>query len=68
MEKLSAVVKRLRKEAGLTQKELAEFSGVGLALVRKIEQGGCTMQLDKVNKILLLFDYTLKALPVKEKL
>ena len=66
MNQLSTVVKKLRKEAGISQKELAEYSGVGLALVRKIEQGGSTMQLDKVNQILSLFNYTLEAVPVKE--
>ncbi len=67
MNQLSAVVKKLRKEAGISQKELAEYSGVGLALVRKIEQGGSTMQVDKVNQILSLFNYTLEAVPVKEQ-
>ncbi len=66
MNQLSAVVKKLRKDAGISQKELAEYSGVGLALVRKIEQGGSTMQVDKVNRILSLFNYTLEAVPVKE--
>lgn len=59
---LSSTVKQLRKEAGITQKQLAEYSGVGLALVRKIEQGGTTMRVDKVNRILALFDYALVAL------
>ena len=66
MNQLSAVVKKLRKDAGISQKELAEYSGVGLTLVRKIEQGGSTMQLDKVNRILSLFNYTLEAVPLKE--
>ncbi len=66
MNQLSVVIKKLRKEAGISQKELAEYSGVGLALVRKIEQGGSTMQVDKVNQILSLFNYTLEAVPVKE--
>ncbi|MCK5842550.1 MAG: helix-turn-helix transcriptional regulator [Candidatus Sabulitectum sp.] len=60
---LSSTVKQLRKEAGITQKQLAEYSGVGLALVRKIEQGGITMRVDKVNRVLALFDYALVALP-----
>ena len=64
MNQLSAVLKKLRKEAGISQKELAEYSGVGLALVRKIEQGGSTMQVDKVCKILALFNYTLAAIPI----
>ena len=37
--KLSAVVKALRKEYGLTQEDLAMKSGVGLCFVRNLEQG-----------------------------
>ncbi len=43
----------------LTQQDLAAKSGVGLRLVREIEQGKTTMRMDKVNQILLLFGATL---------
>ncbi|OPX32415.1 MAG: hypothetical protein B1H09_00430 [Gemmatimonadaceae bacterium 4484_173] len=64
---LSSTVKHLRKKAGITQEQLAEFSGVGLALVRKIEQGGTTMRVDKVNSILALFNYELAAVPFSDE-
>ena len=64
---LSSTVKHLRKKAGITQEQLAEFSGVGLALVRKIEQGGTTMRVDKVNSILALFNYELAAVPFRDE-
>ena len=61
--KLSAVVKTLRKEYGLTQEDLALKSGVGLCFVRNLEQGKPTMRMDKVNQLLDLFNYELTATP-----
>lgn len=52
---LSKFLKQKRKESNLTQQELAAKSGVGLRLVREIEQGKITMRMDKVNQILALF-------------
>lgn len=59
--KLSAVVKELRKEYGLTQEELAMKSGVGLCFVRNLEQGKQSLRMDKVNQLLDLFNYELTA-------
>lgn len=61
--RLSAVVKALRKEYGLTQEELAMKSGVGLCFVRNLEQGKPTLRMDKVNQLLDLFNYELTATP-----
>lgn len=52
---LSGFLKEQRKQNNLTQEELAAKSGVGLRLVREIEQGKVTMRMDKVNQILALF-------------
>ena len=60
---LSQTVKRLRKEYGLTQEELALKSGVGLNFVRNLEQGKPSLRKDKVNQLLDLFNYTLSATP-----
>ena len=59
--KLSAVVKALRKEYGLTQEDLALKSGVGLCFVRNLEQGKQSLRMDKVNQLLDLFNYELTA-------
>ena len=56
---LSQTVKRLRKEYGLTQEELALKSGVGLNFVRNLEQGKPSLRMDKVNQVLNLFNYEL---------
>lgn len=58
---LSAVVKALRKENGLTQEDLALKSGVGLCFVRNLEQGKSSLRMDKVNQLLDLFNYELTA-------
>jgi y4mF family transcriptional regulator len=53
--KLSEFVKLKRKKLKLTQTELAEKAGIGLRLLREIEQGKKTMRMDKVNQVLALF-------------
>lgn len=47
-------IQKLRKQAGITQVELAERAGVGLRFVRDLEQGKTTVRLDKVNQVLAL--------------
>ena len=60
---LSEFLKQRRKENNLTQEDLAAKAGVGLRLVREIEQGKTTMRMDKVNQILDLFGAQLKVTP-----
>lgn len=61
---LSKYVKSMRKQYNLTQVELSEKSGVGLRLVRELEQGKQTLRLDKVNQILNLFGYEIGVVPM----
>ena len=65
---LSKYVKAMRKKYNLTQVELSEKSGVGLRLVRELEQGKQTLRLDKVNQILNLFGSEVGVVPKTEKL
>ena len=58
---LSAQIKELRKNADLTQEELAMRTGVGLRFIRDVEQGKATVRLDKVNQVLALFGYHVAA-------
>ena len=62
---LSATLKKLRKEHGLTQEDLAMKSGVGLNFVRQLEQGKPTLRMDKVNQELAMFGYELA--PVRKE-
>lgn len=48
-------VKKERKRLGMTQKEFAIRSGLGLRFVRDLEQGKKTVRLDKVNQALHMF-------------
>ena len=65
---LSKYVKAMRKQYNLTQVELSEKSGVGLRLVRELEQGKQTLHLDKVNQILNLFGSEVGVVPMTERL
>lgn len=56
---ISAKLKELRKENGMTQVDLAIKSGVGLNFVRELEQGKGTVRMDKVTQVFALFDYEL---------
>ena len=64
---LTETVKRLRKQYGLTQAQLALKSGVGLNFVREMEQGKATVRLDKVNQVLNLFNYEMAPMPRKDR-
>jgi len=67
MTALAKIIKEKRKATGLTQLDLALKSGLGLRLVREIEQGKTSMRMDKVNQLLALFGMELIAAPkIKE--
>ncbi len=58
MKKKNAIakfIKEKRREAGITQKEFALRSGLGLRFVRELEQGKETLMMDKVNQALAMF-------------
>ena len=56
MNPIAEFVKENRKAAGLTQKEFALRSGLGLRFVRELEQGKETVRMDKVNIALAMFN------------
>ncbi|MBI0401696.1 helix-turn-helix transcriptional regulator [Cyclobacterium marinum] len=61
---LSRFVKEKRKDLGLTQKELADKAGVGLRFVRELERDKPSLQMDKVNQVLVLFGFELGPVPM----
>lgn len=63
-ESLAEFVKKSRKNAGLTQQELADKAGVGIHFIRDLEQGKTNLQTSKVNTVLYLFGYTLGPIPL----
>lgn len=56
MNAIAEFVKENRKKAGLTQKEFALRSGLGLRFVRELEEGKETVRMDKVNVALAMFN------------
>jgi y4mF family transcriptional regulator len=58
-ESLSQFLKEKRKQAKLTQPDLAIKAGVGLRFIRDIEQGKTSLRMDKVNQVLKLFGHQL---------
>ena len=60
-------VKNRREQLGLTQKELADRAGVGLRFVRDLEQGKESLQLDKVNQVLLLFGHKMGPIKIEDR-
>lgn len=66
MKKIDKFVKERRKEVNLTQEELAEKSGIALTVIRKIEQGKTNLNMDKVNKVLMMFGHTLVCADIRD--
>jgi y4mF family transcriptional regulator len=60
-------VKKRREQLGLTQKDLAERAGVGLRFIRDLEQGKETLQLNKVNQVLVLFGYKIGPIKITDR-
>lgn len=52
-----------RKASGLTQVQLADMAGVGLRLVRDLEQGKPNLQMEKVDLLLAFFGHRLGPVP-----
>jgi y4mF family transcriptional regulator len=67
MNELSAFIKKRRKEAKLTQEELAKRAGVGLRFIRELEGNKKTLRLDKVEQVLLLFGHTVGPIQAKRE-
>ncbi len=63
MNSIAKCIKENRKKLGLTQKEFAIRTGLGLRFVRELEQGKESVRMDKVNTALKMFG--LEAVPGK---
>jgi len=64
---VSTKIKELRKEAGLSQEELARRAGVGLRFIRELEQGRRNPSLGKIEQVLALFGHHVQAVRDDEK-
>ena len=64
---INEFVKTKRKELRLTQKELADKAGVGLRFIRELENAKPSLQLNKVNQVLMLFGFEVGPVPINRK-
>ena len=56
MKRCSIFVKEMRRQYGLTHRQLAEKAGVGLRFLRELESDKPTLRMDKVNMVLEMFN------------
>ena len=61
---IGAVVRRARKEARLTQPQLAALADVGTRFVHDLESGKRTVRLDVTEKVLDVLGMRLTAIPL----
>ena len=67
MKRLPEFLKEKRRQARITQPELAEKAGVGLRFIRELEQGKTSSRMDKVNQVLKLFGHELGPVPINRQ-
>jgi len=66
MKRLAEFVKERRKEVKMTQEEFAARTGVALTVIRKIEQGKTSLNMESVNLVLKMFGHELAPVNMKE--
>jgi len=62
-EQLGKIVRRTRKEMGVTQADLALTSGTGLRFLGEMENGKSTCQIGKVLSVMQTLGIRLKVIP-----
>ena len=64
---LMGEIVRIRKEKGISQRELEKLSGVKQPVIARIEAGSSTPNINTILKILLALGSTLKITPIEQK-
>ncbi len=62
-EQLGKIVRRTRKEMGVTQADLALTSGTGLRFIGELENGKVTCQIGKVLSVMQTLGIRLEVIP-----
>ena len=62
-EQLGKIVRRTRKEMGVTQADLALTSGTGLRFIGELENGKTTCQIGKVLSVMQTLGIRLEVIP-----
>ena len=61
-------IKEAREAKGLSQRELAELSGVKQPAIARMESMKSTPQIDTLIKVLIPLGYTLEIVPLKQSI
>ncbi|EQK47041.1 helix-turn-helix family protein [[Clostridium] bifermentans ATCC 19299] len=64
---IGANIKKFRKEKALTQKDLAEITGISISAIEKYERGRLNPSLGKIESIANALDVTIQELKPGEK-
>ncbi len=64
---LMGEIVRIRKEKGISQRELEKLSGVKQPVIARIEAGNSTPNINTILKILLALGSTLKITPIEQR-
>jgi y4mF family transcriptional regulator len=65
IEKLGEMIKKARKEQGLTQEQLAATTGVGVRFIRELEQGKESCHIGKALTVVAMLGIDIKANGIK---
>ena len=65
--RLGEQLKHIRKAYGLTQKELADQSGVSFSFINGVETGASSIRLETLNKVLALLGCELAVIDKRTK-
>lgn len=63
-ERIGIRIAKLREEKGLSQRDLAELTGINHANIGKIEKGRYSVGLDILSKIAFALDATVDIVPI----
>jgi len=68
MQKLGTAIRKRRKSLRLTQQQLADFAGCGVAYIYMLEMGKPTVRIDKLLDVLSILGLGLRVEESKERL
>lgn len=54
IEKLGGIIRRTRKDQGLTQEQLAATTGVGVRFIRELEKGKASCHIGKTLSVVAM--------------
>ncbi|OFZ25209.1 MAG: hypothetical protein A2381_12270 [Bdellovibrionales bacterium RIFOXYB1_FULL_37_110] len=64
---IAEMIKKMRKERGITQKQLAEYAGVSFSTINRLEKGERNITWGTVKNILEVFGYSLSVIKKPSK-